>query len=175
MRVMSAMKSDAERYSRQVSNLSFITLFLICGHLLFGYANFPASHFLLYRVEMQLLLSLAHTPPVHQPESDSAVIFLSASQSIVISVAKDSGKIPIHGDASAKATLYRDRFLLLLHRLSRDQHFSKPAFDTERSQFGNYESLIGLTGGRWVMGVISQLKDGHFYLEDLTGTSEINV
>ncbi|KAI8022252.1 hypothetical protein LOK49_LG03G00914 [Camellia lanceoleosa] len=82
MRVeMSAMKSDAERYSRQVSNLSFITLFLICGHLLFGYANFPASHFLLYRVEMQLLLSLAHTPSVHQPESDSAVIFLSRSRS----------------------------------------------------------------------------------------------
>ncbi|KAI8005890.1 Golgin candidate 1 [Camellia lanceoleosa] len=118
---------------------------------------------MLYRVKMQLLLSLADTPPVHQPESDSAVIFLSASQSIVISVANDSGieKIHIHGDASAKATLYRDRYLLLLHRLSRDQHFSKPAFDTKRSQFGSCEispiqSLIGLTGGRWVMGVISQ-------------------
>ncbi|XP_028105713.1 DNA polymerase epsilon subunit B-like [Camellia sinensis] len=93
---------------------------------------------------------------------------------------KHTGKIPIHGDAYAKATLYRDRFLLLLHRLSRDQHFSKAAFDTERSQFGSCEispiqSLIGLTGGRWVMGVISQLEDGHFYLEDLTGTVEINV
>ncbi|GMP71046.1 hypothetical protein CsSME_00029611 [Camellia sinensis var. sinensis] len=91
-----------------------------------------------------------------------------------------TGKIPIHGDASAKATLYRDRFLLLLQRLSRDQHFSKPAFDTERSQFGSCEispiqSLIGLTGRRWVMGVISQLEDGHFYLEDLTGAVEINL
>ncbi|KAI7982761.1 1,2-dihydroxy-3-keto-5-methylthiopentene dioxygenase 2 [Camellia lanceoleosa] len=37
------------------------------------------------------------------------------------------------------------------------------------------QSLIGLTRGRWVMGVISQLEDGHFYLEDLTGTVEINV
>ncbi|CAL5362139.1 unnamed protein product [Camellia sinensis] len=93
---------------------------------------------------------------------------------------RHTGKIPIHGDASAKAIFYRDRFLLLLHRLSRDQHFSKPAFDTERSQFDSCEispiqSLIGLTGGRWVMGVISQLEDGHFYLEDLTGTVEINV
>ncbi|KAI8025695.1 DNA polymerase epsilon subunit B, partial [Camellia lanceoleosa] len=90
---------------------------------------------------------------------------------------RHTGKIPIHGDASAKATLYRDRFLLLLHRLSRDQHFSKPAFDTERSQFGSSEispiqSLIRLTGGRWVMGVISQLEDGHFYWEDLTGTGK---
>ncbi|CAL5340750.1 unnamed protein product [Camellia sinensis] len=36
---------------------------------------------------------------------------------------------------------------------------SKPAFDTERSQFGSCEispiqSLIGLTGRRWVMGVV---------------------
>ncbi|KAI7982546.1 DNA polymerase epsilon subunit B [Camellia lanceoleosa] len=90
-----------------------------------------------------------------------------------------TGKIPIHGDASAKATLYRDRFLLLLQRLSRD-HFSKLAFDLERSRFGYREispiqSLIGLTGRRWVMGVISQLEDGHFYLEDLTGAVEINL
>ncbi|KAF5932385.1 hypothetical protein HYC85_028556 [Camellia sinensis] len=44
MRVeMSAMKRDAEHYSRQVSNLSFITLFLICGHLLFE-QSFFGSH-----------------------------------------------------------------------------------------------------------------------------------
>ncbi|XP_028091091.1 uncharacterized protein LOC114291245 [Camellia sinensis] len=48
---------------------------------------------------------------------------------------------------------------------------SKPAFDTERSQFGSCEispiqSLIGLTGRRWVMGVVCQSEDGHFYLED---------
>ncbi|KAH7836794.1 hypothetical protein Vadar_005767 [Vaccinium darrowii] len=91
-----------------------------------------------------------------------------------------TGKIPIHGDASSKAILYRDRFLLLLQRLSRDPHFSKPAFDRERSQLGSCEispiqSLIGLTGRRWVMGLISQLEDGHFYLEDLTAAVEINL
>lgn len=37
----------------------------------------------------------------------------------------------IHGDAGAKAALYRDRFQLLLQRISRDRHFSRPAFDTE--------------------------------------------
>ncbi|KAG5542651.1 hypothetical protein RHGRI_015705 [Rhododendron griersonianum] len=91
-----------------------------------------------------------------------------------------TGRIPIHGDASAKAFLYRDRFLLLLQRLYRDPDFSRPAFSTERSQFGSREispiqSLIGLTGRRWVMGVISQLEDGHFYLEDLTAAVEINL
>lgn len=91
-----------------------------------------------------------------------------------------SGSIPIHGDASSKASLYRDRFLLLQRRLYRDPRFSRPAFDIERSQFGNCEispiqSLTGLTGRRCVMGVISQLEDGHFYLEDLTAAVEINL
>ncbi|CAK9176470.1 unnamed protein product [Ilex paraguariensis] len=90
------------------------------------------------------------------------------------------GGLPIHGDASAKATLYRDRFLLLLQRLSRDPHFARLAFDTDISQFGSCEisqiqSLVGCTGRRWVMGVISQFEDGHFYLEDLTAAVEINL
>ncbi|XP_057978119.1 DNA polymerase epsilon subunit B isoform X2 [Malania oleifera] len=91
-----------------------------------------------------------------------------------------TGRLPIHGDASAKAALYRDRYLLLLQRLSRHHHFSKPAFDTGVSRFGSCEispiqSLIGQTGRKWVMGVISQLEDGHFYLEDLTASVEINL
>ncbi|XP_042960648.1 DNA polymerase epsilon subunit B isoform X1 [Carya illinoinensis] len=91
-----------------------------------------------------------------------------------------TGGLPIHGEASAKAALYKDRFLLLFQRIARDQHFSKPAFDTEMSHFGSCEispiqSLVGQTGRRWVMGVISQLEDGHFYLEDLTASVEINL
>ncbi|KAK3415020.1 hypothetical protein EUGRSUZ_H00594 [Eucalyptus grandis] len=91
-----------------------------------------------------------------------------------------TGSLPIHGEASAKAKLYKDRFLLLYQRLSRDQHFAKPAFETETTEFGSCEispiqSLVGQTGRRWVMGVISQLEDGHFYLEDLTASVEINL
>ncbi|CAL0323905.1 unnamed protein product [Lupinus luteus] len=86
-----------------------------------------------------------------------------------------TSSLPVHGEASAKESLYRDRFLLLSQRLSRDQHFSKPAFDSEFSHFGSCEispiqSLVGQTGRRWVMGLISQLEDGHFYLEDLTAS-----
>ncbi|KAL2243855.1 UNVERIFIED_CONTAM: DNA polymerase epsilon subunit B [Sesamum indicum] len=50
---------------------------------------------------------------------------------------KYTGKLPIHGDASAKATLYRDRFLMLSQRLSRDPHFSKPVFDSDISDYGS--------------------------------------
>ncbi|KAL9432618.1 hypothetical protein AB3S75_027613 [Citrus x aurantiifolia] len=91
-----------------------------------------------------------------------------------------AGNLPIHGEASAKAALYRDRFLLLFQRVSRDQHFSRPSFDVVNSEFGSCEistiqSLVGQTGRRWVMGVISQLEDGHFYLEDLTASVEIDL
>lgn len=30
-------------------------------------------------------------------------------------------------------------------------------------------------GRKWVMGVISQLEDGHFYLEDLSASVEIDL
>ncbi|XP_051136673.1 DNA polymerase epsilon subunit B [Andrographis paniculata] len=93
---------------------------------------------------------------------------------------KYTGKLPIHGDASAKLSLYRDRFLLLFQRLSRDPHFSKPVFDSDISDYGScqispIQSLVGQTGKRWVMGLISQLEDGHFYLEDLTAAVEADL
>ncbi|KAL4562410.1 hypothetical protein LXL04_034613 [Taraxacum kok-saghyz] len=90
------------------------------------------------------------------------------------------GRLPIHGDASSKTWLYRDRFILLSQRLSRIPHFSTSSFNSDLSEFGSYEisknqSLVGRTGVSWVMGVISQLEDGHFYLEDLTAAVEVNL
>nr|XP_027121894.1 DNA polymerase epsilon subunit B-like [Coffea arabica] len=91
-----------------------------------------------------------------------------------------TGRNPIHGDASAKAALYRDRFLLLFQRLSRDPHFSRPNFGSDFSDYGSCEispiqSLVGQTGRRWIMGLISQLEDGHFYLEDLNAAVEVDL
>ncbi|TXG60114.1 hypothetical protein EZV62_014687 [Acer yangbiense] len=93
---------------------------------------------------------------------------------------KHRGSLPIHGEASAKAELYKDRFLLLFQRVCRDGHFSTSAFNAQTSEFGSCEictiqSLIGQPGRRWVMGVISQLEDGHFYLEDLSASVEIDL
>ncbi|CAN6475941.1 unnamed protein product [Victoria cruziana] len=95
---------------------------------------------------------------------------------------ESKGDLPIHGDPTAKASLYRDRFQLLHQRLSRDRHFSKRAFQTElsdsegpSSEITPIQSLIGCTGRRWIMGVISQLEDGHFFLEDLTAAVEVDL
>ncbi|KAK9071821.1 hypothetical protein SSX86_008250 [Deinandra increscens subsp. villosa] len=91
-----------------------------------------------------------------------------------------TGRLPFHGDAPAKAWLYRDRFLLLSQRLSRIPQFCRPSFNSGLSELGSCEisqiqSLVGRIGRSWVMGVISQFEDGHFYLEDLTAAVEINL
>uniref|UniRef100_A0A0E0ID34 DNA polymerase epsilon subunit n=1 Tax=Oryza nivara TaxID=4536 RepID=A0A0E0ID34_ORYNI len=85
-----------------------------------------------------------------------------------------TSRLLIHGEAGDKAALYRDRY----QRLARDKYFSKPAFDTVMTEDDNCEitsiqSLIGCTGRRWIMGVISQLEERQFYLEDLTGANSI--
>jgi hypothetical protein len=49
------------------------------------------------------------------------------------------GKLPIHGNAPAKAYLYRDRLQLLQQRLLRDKHFAKPAFGGQGSHSGSCE------------------------------------
>ncbi|EPS66015.1 hypothetical protein M569_08761, partial [Genlisea aurea] len=93
---------------------------------------------------------------------------------------KVTGTIPFHGDASGKISLYRDRFHLLSQRLSHDPHFSRPVFDSDTSAYGTcqisqIQSLVGQTGKKWVMGLICQLEDGHFYLEDLTAAVEVDL
>lgn len=91
-----------------------------------------------------------------------------------------TGKLPIHGEAGDKAALYRDRYQLLLQRLTRDKYFSRPMFDSEMTDSESCEitpiqSLIGCTGRRWLIGFISQLEEGHFYLEDLSAAIPIDL
>ncbi|VVB16873.1 unnamed protein product [Arabis nemorensis] len=91
-----------------------------------------------------------------------------------------TSSLPVHGEASAKTELYRERYMLLKQRVSRAEHFSRPTFDAEMSQFDNdgissIQSLIVDIGRKWVMGVISQLEDGHFYLEDDSASVEIDL
>ncbi|KAG0467582.1 hypothetical protein HPP92_019162 [Vanilla planifolia] len=75
-----------------------------------------------------------------------------------------TGMLSIHGQAGDKAALYRDRYQLLLQRLTRDKYFSRPVFDTETMdsescEITSIQSLVGCTGRKWLMGVISQLEE----------------
>ncbi|KAI3724271.1 hypothetical protein L2E82_36043 [Cichorium intybus] len=76
-----------------------------------------------------------------------------------------TGRLPIHGDAPAKAWLYRDRFLLLSQRLSRIPQFSSPTFTSELSDFGSCEiskiqSLVGRTG--FSLTLLYKITTGYF-------------
>ncbi|KAK3123625.1 hypothetical protein QOZ80_8AG0633800 [Eleusine coracana subsp. coracana] len=48
-----------------------------------------------------------------------------------------TGRLAIHGEARDKASLYRDRYQVLLQSLSRDKYFSKPAFDMVTNEDGS--------------------------------------
>ncbi|KAL1225854.1 DNA polymerase epsilon subunit B [Cardamine amara subsp. amara] len=84
-----------------------------------------------------------------------------------------SSPLPVHAEASAKTELYRERFMLLWQKVSRSEYFSRPAFGS--SEISPIQSLLFQMGRKWVMGLISQLEDGHIYLEDLSASVEIDL
>ncbi|BBH04223.1 DNA polymerase epsilon subunit B2 [Prunus dulcis] len=85
---------------------------------------------------------------------------------------KHTGSLPIHGDAFSKAALYKGLscsprcFLAIRIFPNRPLILNCQISDA----ISPIQSLIGQTGRRWVMGLISQLEDGHFYLEDLSAS-----
>ncbi|ERN11104.1 hypothetical protein AMTR_s00024p00151000 [Amborella trichopoda] len=54
-----------------------------------------------------------------------------------------TGNLPIHGDASSKVALYRERYQLLNQRLLRNSDFSRPAFDTDITRSGGEVHTCG--------------------------------
>ena len=101
----------------------------------------------------------------------------------------DDRALTIDADAESKIELYRERFLLLQQRIGRHRMFLKPSFQCGRDsktdadgQSASYCELTPLTGllgaageTRYVMGCLSQLEDDRFFLEDLTGTIQIDL
>ncbi|GAQ80362.1 DNA polymerase epsilon subunit B2 [Klebsormidium nitens] len=87
---------------------------------------------------------------------------------------QSTAKLSIHADAKSKTALYRDRFTLLQQRVLRQEAFTKPALglkraeDTQTAELTPLQSLVGSTGTKYVLGFISQLEDGRFFLEDST-------
>ena len=55
---------------------------------------------------------------------------------------RHTGRLAVHGEAGDKAALYRDRYQVLLQRLSRDKYFSKPAFDTVATEDSSCEVFL---------------------------------
>ncbi|XP_054651952.1 DNA polymerase epsilon subunit 2 [Dunckerocampus dactyliophorus] len=88
------------------------------------------------------------------------------------------------GTARDKAELFRERYTILQQRTRRHELFTPPAIgaavveNQNKFQLKTIEALLGSTakmGGVIVLGMITQLKEGKYHLEDPTGTVELNI
>uniref|UniRef100_A0A6Q2XF45 DNA polymerase epsilon subunit n=1 Tax=Esox lucius TaxID=8010 RepID=A0A6Q2XF45_ESOLU len=88
------------------------------------------------------------------------------------------------GSARDKAELFRERYTLLQQRTHRHELFTPPvigaAVEEGRNKFQlkTVDALLGSTakmGDVIVLGMITQLKEGKFYLEDPSGTVQLNL
>ncbi|BDA47706.1 DNA polymerase epsilon subunit 2 [Coccomyxa sp. Obi] len=92
------------------------------------------------------------------------------------------GQPSLHGSAEEKVQMYLDRMYLLLQRLKRNRNFSRPAFAGIKADSRDFveltelKALLGCVGQvRFVMGCISQLQDGCYYLEDMSDSLPIDL
>jgi DNA polymerase epsilon subunit 2 len=82
----------------------------------------------------------------------------------------ESGVRSLHADAGAKGEMYRARLALVRQKLLRNQAFSPPLLvggaSAQRRQLSDLNSLLGSEGPRCVLGMLSQLEEGRWFLED---------
>ncbi|XP_069117868.1 DNA polymerase epsilon subunit 2-like [Argopecten irradians] len=89
----------------------------------------------------------------------------------------------LHGTASDKATLFRDRYTILHQRTQRHDLFTPPAIGAQEESSKKFklkpiEFLLGSNtklGDIIVLGMLTQLKEGKWYLEDLTGAVALDL
>eukprot|EP00057_Strongylocentrotus_purpuratus_P034860 XP_796825.2 PREDICTED: DNA polymerase epsilon subunit 2 [Strongylocentrotus purpuratus] len=90
----------------------------------------------------------------------------------------------LHASAKYKADLFRERYNILLQRTSRHSLFSPPVQGASNETQGKkfqlkpVEFLLGSTaklGELIVLGMLTQLKEGKFHLEDPTGAVQLDL
>ncbi|XP_030637752.1 DNA polymerase epsilon subunit 2 [Chanos chanos] len=88
------------------------------------------------------------------------------------------------GQARDKAELFRERYTILQQRTHRHELFTPPVVGSDpgegrnKFQLKTVEALLGSTakvGEVIVLGMITQLKEGKFFLEDPSGTVQLNL
>ncbi|XP_062501135.1 DNA polymerase epsilon subunit 2-like [Corticium candelabrum] len=90
----------------------------------------------------------------------------------------------LHASADAKAELFKERFTVLHQRTLRHELFTPPAAgasvgqQSKKFQLRPVEYLLGTTsrlGRVIVLGMLIQLKEGKYFLEDPTGSVELDL
>ncbi len=81
----------------------------------------------------------------------------------------------------SKVSLYRERFHLVSQRLGRSKLFSRPALGGSGGGGGHctltpLQALLGTAGAtHFVLGALSLLDDGRYWLEDTTGSVAVDL
>lgn len=79
---------------------------------------------------------------------------------------RHTSSLPVHGEASSKTEVYRERFLLLLQRTSRADLFSRPSLDAEKSLFENCEVGFPVFEKKYIIWIfLSVLKSCSFWVD----------
>ena len=95
----------------------------------------------------------------------------------------DVKSLKLHAGADSKAALFRERYMLIHQRTLRHELFTPPALgssvqSSSKFQLRNIEYLLsssGLPDKIIVLGMLTLLKEGRFYLEDPTGAVELDL
>lgn len=95
-----------------------------------------------------------------------------------------SDSLTLHASAASKASLFRNRYTLILQQTSRHELFAPITFGQPTSdarskfQLHTVEGLLGQSGlpdKVIVLGSLAQLKEGRVHLEDPSGTVELDL
>lgn len=86
----------------------------------------------------------------------------------------------MYADAEAKTTMFRLRLSLVEQRLRRNAMFKAPvlAHGVEHKahlQLTSIDALLGRSGVRVILGMVSELEEGRFFLEDTNAAIELDL
>ena len=84
----------------------------------------------------------------------------------------------VNGDPGGKGRIFRERFAMIQQRVSRMDLFNAPLLQSSKRQFLRLtpiEALLGSSGCRTLLGTISQVEEGKYYLEDLSASVPVDL
>ena len=91
--------------------------------------------------------------------------------------------LSLHAGPKAKVDMLRERFLLVQQRVLRNEMFCKPLLANSGGSGGRgyielatVDSLLGSSGGvTWLLGMLCEVEEGRFHLEDLHAHVPIDI
>ncbi len=94
----------------------------------------------------------------------------------------DKKTVCLFGQAGHKGSLFRERYMLLRQRTLRNEFFTPtPLGQTAQSEKYSLQSVeyllssSGITSKVIILGMVSQIKEGKYHLEDPTGNVELDI